>query len=175
MHAFSETACNQGTKKGFLSGEQEPWVFRGKFVFIIFFFYTSWFVIPKFSPLISGGLAADLQRLLPLETANDLFLYKTPETPTRQVYTIRPYLSADSEMLYALCRKLYVARFSDESHELEMALDSYPNLIGDMYVAWTDLKMRRSQSNGNLFLVNQQFCWCLRNFVPRVVLRRWGW
>ena len=101
------TAFNQGEKQGFLNGEQEPWVFR-------------------------GGLAADLQRLLPLESANDLFLYKSPETPTRQVYTIRPYLATDERMLYELCRKLYIGRFTDANNDLERALHSYPDLVGDV-------------------------------------------
>lgn len=37
-----------------MSGDQEPWVFR-------------------------GGLIADLQRLMPVDQGNDLFLYKLPE------------------------------------------------------------------------------------------------
>ena len=47
-----------------MSGDQEPWVFR-------------------------GGLVADLQRLIPLDTGNDLFLYKTPETSAVRLYSIR--------------------------------------------------------------------------------------
>nr|CAG4636800.1 EOG090X01OH [Ceriodaphnia reticulata]SVE72785.1 EOG090X01OH [Ceriodaphnia reticulata] len=98
---------NQGSKP-FLSGEQEPWVFR-------------------------GGLAADLQRLLPLESVNDLFLYKTPETPTRQVYTIRPYLASDERSVYELCRRLHLARVGATSCDMEKTLHSYPDLLGDIY------------------------------------------
>lgn len=101
-------AFNQGSKPGFLSGESEPWVFR-------------------------GGLAADLQRLLPLESVNDLFHYKSPETPTRQVYTIRPYLASDEKNVYDLCRRLHLARFSATHCDLENSLHSFPDLIGDIY------------------------------------------
>jgi len=101
-------AFNQGSKQGFLSGEPEPWVFR-------------------------GGLAADLQRLLPLESVNDLFHYKSPETPTRQVYTIRPFLASDERNVYDLCRRLHLARFSATHCDLENSLHSFPDLIGDMY------------------------------------------
>nr|CAG4638272.1 EOG090X01OH [Cyclestheria hislopi] len=102
-------AFNQGCKQAFLTGEQEPWVFR-------------------------GGLAADLQRLLPLESANDLFLYKSPDTPTRQVYTIRPYLPSDERTVYNLCHKLYLSRFGNGNEQLNVALHSYPDLVGDVYV-----------------------------------------
>nr|SVE83515.1 EOG090X01OH [Daphnia pulex] len=100
-------AFNQGSKQGFLTGEQEPWVFR-------------------------GGLAADLQRLLPLESVNDLFLYKSPETPTRQVYTIRPYLASDERSVYELSRRLYIARLGAAYCDMEKTLHSYPNLLGDI-------------------------------------------
>lgn len=36
-----------------------------------------------------------IKHLLPLESVNDLFLYKSPETPNNKVYTIRPYLHPD--------------------------------------------------------------------------------
>nr|SVE78081.1 EOG090X01OH [Daphnia lumholtzi] len=99
---------NQGSKQGFLSGEQEPWVFR-------------------------GGLAADLQRLLPLESVNDLFLYKSPETPTRQVYTIRPYLASDERNVYQLCHRLHIARTGANFCDMEKIFHSYPNLLGDIH------------------------------------------
>ena len=43
-----------------MSGDHEPWVFR-------------------------GGLAADLQRLMPVDSGNDLFLYQYPEAPSPEV------------------------------------------------------------------------------------------
>ncbi|CAG2107887.1 unnamed protein product, partial [Medioppia subpectinata] len=73
---------SKGYKDAFQSGEQEPWVFR-------------------------GGLTGELQRLLPVETVSDLFLYKAPESPSSQIYTIRPYLQSDESYVYDVCRKTY--------------------------------------------------------------------
>ncbi|XP_076265863.1 O-GlcNAcase isoform X3 [Rhynchophorus ferrugineus] len=69
------TWFSKGWKETFMSGEQEPWVFR-------------------------GGLTADLQRLIPVDSGNDLFVYKVPDLPTCRVYTIRPYLPTDEEQVY---------------------------------------------------------------------------
>lgn len=74
------TWFSKGWKETFMSGDQEPWVFR-------------------------GGLTADLQRLIPVDSGNDLFMYKVPEMPTNRVFTIRPYLPADEEIVYNVCTK----------------------------------------------------------------------
>ncbi|XP_052863391.1 protein O-GlcNAcase [Anopheles cruzii] len=74
------TWFSKGWKETFMSGDQEPWVFR-------------------------GGLVADLQRLVPLDAGNDLFLYKTPETSAITLYTIRPYAFADELPLYTICHR----------------------------------------------------------------------
>jgi protein O-GlcNAcase/histone acetyltransferase len=55
-----------GIREAFLSGDHEPWVFR-------------------------GGLTADLQRLMPVDSGNDLFLYQFPDQPTTNIYNIRSY------------------------------------------------------------------------------------
>jgi protein O-GlcNAcase/histone acetyltransferase len=55
-----------GIREAFLSGDHEPWVFR-------------------------GGLTADLQRLMPVDSGNDLFLYQFPDQPTNNIYNIRPF------------------------------------------------------------------------------------
>ncbi|XP_034188044.1 O-GlcNAcase isoform X2 [Osmia lignaria lignaria] len=72
---------SNGWKETFMSGEQEPWVFR-------------------------GGLTADLQRLIPVDSGNDLFVYKAPEVPTSKIYTIRPYLTSDEHAVYSVCNKV---------------------------------------------------------------------
>lgn len=72
------TGFSKGWKEAFTSGDQEPWVFR-------------------------GGLIADLQRLVPLDCGNDLFIYKLPDTPTCCFYTIRPYANADEKEVYQVC------------------------------------------------------------------------
>ena len=55
-----------GIREAFLSGDHEPYVFR-------------------------GGLTADLQRLMPVDSGNDLFMYQYPDHPTNIVYKIRPF------------------------------------------------------------------------------------
>ncbi|KAI4497198.1 hypothetical protein M0802_007682 [Mischocyttarus mexicanus] len=72
---------SNGWKETFMSGDQEPWVFR-------------------------GGLTADLQRLIPVDSGNDLFVYKAPEIPSSTIYTIRPYLSSDEGAVYAVCNQI---------------------------------------------------------------------
>ncbi|CAH1990493.1 unnamed protein product [Acanthoscelides obtectus] len=74
------TWFSKGWKETFMSGDQEPWVFR-------------------------GGLTADLQRLIPVDSGNDLFVYKVPDIPTNSVFTIRPYLSTDEKAVYEVCTK----------------------------------------------------------------------
>ncbi|CAH0554576.1 unnamed protein product [Brassicogethes aeneus] len=74
------TWFSKGWKETFMSGEQEPWVFR-------------------------GGLTADLQRLIPVDSGNDLFVYKVPDIPTCRVFTVRPYLCTDEKHVYNVCTK----------------------------------------------------------------------
>ena len=68
-----------------------------------------------------GGLAADLQRLMPVDSGNDLFLYQYPEAPssevnrvlrcTNKVYSktllqvihVRPYRPEDRDACYSIC------------------------------------------------------------------------
>ncbi|XP_018082948.1 protein O-GlcNAcase isoform X2 [Xenopus laevis] len=74
--------CRSQSSAQFLSGDQEPWAFR-------------------------GGLAGEFQRLLPIEAANDLFFQPPPLTPTSKVYTIRPYYPKDEASVYKICREMY--------------------------------------------------------------------
>ncbi|GIY72380.1 hypothetical protein CDAR_594351 [Caerostris darwini] len=91
-------------KETYMSGEQEPWSFL-------------------------GGLTSELQHLLPLESVNDLFLYKPPETPNNKIYTIRPYLPADEAQVYDVCR-----RTCDDGMDGSEVFPEYPDLIGDKLV-----------------------------------------
>ncbi|XP_076367728.1 O-GlcNAcase isoform X1 [Tachypleus tridentatus] len=100
----SFTWFSKGYKESFTSGEQEPWLFR-------------------------GGLTAELQRLLPLESVSDLFLYKAPDTPSDKVYTIRPYLSSDEAAIFEVCRKT-----CDDGLDGSDVFPDYPDLIGDKLV-----------------------------------------
>ncbi|KAM9324809.1 protein O-GlcNAcase [Gastrophryne carolinensis] len=74
--------CRSQSSAQFLSGDQEPWAFR-------------------------GGLAGEFQRLLPIEGANDLFFQPPPLTPTSKVYAIRPYYPKDEASVYKICREMY--------------------------------------------------------------------
>ncbi|XP_038677395.1 protein O-GlcNAcase isoform X1 [Scyliorhinus canicula] len=74
--------CRSQSSAQFLSGDQEPWAFR-------------------------GGLAGEFQRLLPIEGANDLFYQPPPPMPTSKVYTIRPYFAKDEASVYKICKEMY--------------------------------------------------------------------
>ncbi|KAG8202078.1 hypothetical protein JTE90_010441 [Oedothorax gibbosus] len=91
-------------KEAFMSGEQEPWSFL-------------------------GGLTSELQHLLPLDSVNDLFLYKSPEIPNNKIYTIRPYLPPDERQVYDICR-----RTCDDGMDGSDVFPEYPDLIGDKLV-----------------------------------------
>ncbi|XP_056388844.1 protein O-GlcNAcase isoform X2 [Hyla sarda] len=80
--------CRSQSSAQFLSGDQEPWAFR-------------------------GGLAGEFQRLLPIEGANDLFFQPPPLTPTSKVYTIRPYYPKDEASVYKICREMYDDEMDD--------------------------------------------------------------
>ncbi|ODN00482.1 Protein O-GlcNAcase [Orchesella cincta] len=73
---------SKGWKEAFMSGDQEPWVIR-------------------------GGLTAELQRLIPVDRGTDLYLYKAPDIPGSQTYTIRPYRSSDEASVYKICSMTY--------------------------------------------------------------------
>ncbi|XP_078269416.1 protein O-GlcNAcase isoform X2 [Rhinoraja longicauda] len=74
--------CRSQSSAQFLSGDQEPWAFR-------------------------GGLAGEFQRLLPIDGANDLFYQPPPPTPTSKVYAIRPYFPKDEASVYKICKEMY--------------------------------------------------------------------
>lgn len=76
----SYTWFSKGWKETFMSGDQEPWVFR-------------------------GGLIADLQRLIPVDSGNDLFIYTLPQLPTLNFYSIRPYCNQDEAEVFNICHK----------------------------------------------------------------------
>ncbi|XP_015429236.1 PREDICTED: protein O-GlcNAcase [Dufourea novaeangliae] len=113
----SYTWFSNGWKETFMSGDQEPWVFR-------------------------GGLTADLQRLIPVDSGNDLFVYKAPEVPSSKIYTIRPYVASDEAAVYAVCNKIcgctlssavadrLVGSFLTLSPELCMVVEDESGIVG---------------------------------------------
>lgn len=76
----SFTWFSKGWKETFMSGDQEPWIFR-------------------------GGLVVDIQRLVPIDSGNDLFIYRLPDTPTLNFFSVRPYNNLDESEIYKICHK----------------------------------------------------------------------
>ncbi|XP_061412140.1 protein O-GlcNAcase-like isoform X2 [Lethenteron reissneri] len=116
----SDEGCRSQTHSQFLSGDQEPWVFR-------------------------GGLAGELQRMLPIDGANDLFFQPPPLPPTAKVYTIRPYLPQDEAAAYKVCRETY----ADGLDGTQLFPDN-PDLIGDRLV-------------GSLLSLSPEYCFVLED------------
>ncbi|KAK7484918.1 hypothetical protein BaRGS_00023838 [Batillaria attramentaria] len=92
---------SKGYREAFTSGDQEPWVFR-------------------------GGLQAELQRLLPICTAHDLFLIKSPDWVIQKLHTFRPYQTQDKSAVYDVCLKT-----CDDGMDGTEAFLEFPSLIGD--------------------------------------------
>jgi len=90
-----------GIREAFQSGDHEPWVFR-------------------------GGLTADLQRLMPVDSGNDLFLYQYPDTPTSQVFNIRPYRVEDTEACHSVALQTW-----DDGMDASDDYSSHPTLVGE--------------------------------------------
>lgn len=49
---------------------------------------------------------SDLQRLMPIDGGNDLFVYKFPDSPTCECYLMRPYNHMDEEKVYKVYQKI---------------------------------------------------------------------
>ncbi|XP_005181562.1 protein O-GlcNAcase [Musca domestica] len=109
----SYTWFSKGWKEAFMSGDQEPWVFR-------------------------GGLIADLQRLMPIDQGNDLFVYKLPDLPTTDYYTMRPYSAMDESAVNMICTQGFLTLSlpsSAEEKELPLHLNSkFADLIADSII-----------------------------------------
>ena len=90
-----------GIREAFQSGDHEPWVFR-------------------------GGLTADLQRLMPVDSGNDLFLYPYPDSPTAQIYTIRPFSQSDTAACYQVTLQTW-----DDGIDASQYFTSHPNIVGE--------------------------------------------
>ena len=107
------------------SGDQEPWLFR-------------------------NGLFGDLQRLLPLESVNDLFLYRAPDSPSSHIFNIRPYTSADEQHVYDVCRKTSLASSDD------YLFNDVPDLIGDRFV-------------GSFLTLSSDFCFVVEDEIENKI------
>nr|XP_023023650.1 protein O-GlcNAcase [Leptinotarsa decemlineata] len=103
------TWFSKGWKETFMSGDQEPWVFR-------------------------GGLTADLQRLIPVDSGNDLFIYKVPDVPINRVFTIRPYLPSDEKVVYDICTRTCKDGLEDQLPYPEKLKDLHADRIVGPYL-----------------------------------------
>lgn len=149
-----------GWRESFSSGDQEPWVFR-------------------------GGLIADLQRLIPIDSGNDLFIYKLPDVPSTVFHCIRPYTHLDESQVYSICHK--TCRDGSDCTELfPKNLQSIPadRLVGPFVTINPELCIVVEDSknelvgyacaalDAKLFYRNQEMCWlpamCLK--YPMVLL-----
>lgn len=108
-----------------MSGEQEPWVFR-------------------------GGLTADLQRLIPVDSGNDLFIYKPPDVPSSKIYTIRPYLAVDESNVYDICRRTCMDGMDGSD-----CFRDCPDLVGDKLV-------------GGFLSLTPEFCFAVEDDIGLV-------
>lgn len=70
------------------------------------------------------------QRLIPVDSGNDLFVYKAPDVPTNRVFTIRPYLPSDERQVYEVCSKTC----KDGLEDTTIYPEKYKNLQGDRIV-----------------------------------------
>ncbi|XP_055381080.1 protein O-GlcNAcase [Condylostylus longicornis] len=120
----SYTWFSKGWKEAFMSGDQEPWVFR-------------------------GGLTADLQRLIPIDGGNDLFIYKLPDVPLSTIYTIRPYTPMDEGQIYDVYKKL--------SFDSSITL---PENLSDIFV---------DREIGAFLTLNPELCMVVQNSENEII------
>nr|CAD7570920.1 unnamed protein product [Timema californicum] len=90
------------------------------------------------------------QRLIPVDSGNDLFVYKPPDVPSSKIYTIRPYLPMDESNVYDVCRHTCM----DGMDGTECFSDQ-PNLVGDKLV-------------GGFLSLSGEFCFVVEDEVGLV-------
>ncbi|KAH9524612.1 hypothetical protein Btru_027330 [Bulinus truncatus] len=116
------TWFSKGYKEAFMSGDQEPWVFR-------------------------GGLQAELQRLLPIDSAHDLFYIKPPDYIITKAYNLRPYQPLDEDAVYHICLKT-----CDDGMDGTDVFPDNPNLMGDKLI-------------GKFVTLSQDYCFVIEDDV----------
>lgn len=68
--------------------------------------------------------------MIPVDSGNDLFIYKAPDVPTSRVYTIRPYLADDECQVYDVCTKTCKDGLGDS----QQCPDELKNVHADRFV-----------------------------------------
>lgn len=123
----SYTWFSKGWKETFMSGDQEPWIFR-------------------------GGLVVDIQRLVPIDSGNDLFIYKLPETPVLSLFTIRPFVNQDEKNVFQVCHQTCRDGFDCT----ELFPDSLQEIASDRLVA-------------PFIILNPEFCMVVENAKKTII------
>lgn len=123
----SYTWFSKGWKETFMSGEQEPWIFR-------------------------GGLVVDIQRLIPIDSGNDLFIYKLPETPVLSLFSIRPFVNQDEKNVFQVCHQTCRDGFDCT----ELFPDSLQEIASDRLVA-------------PFIILNPEFCMVVENAKKTII------
>ncbi|XP_061768490.1 protein O-GlcNAcase [Nerophis ophidion] len=93
--------CGMASVGDELGEEAEPWVFK-------------------------GGVAGEVQMLLPIGSSSELFTHPPPLFPTSRLYNIRPYHSKDKVELYRMVRQLHL-----RSQCVPESSASHPDVVGD--------------------------------------------
>lgn len=120
-----------------------------------------------------------MQRLIPVDSGNDLFIYKLPDSPTTNFYTIRPYTHIDEPEVYSICHKT-CRDGSDCSELFPDNLQSIPTdrLVGPFVTINPELCMVLQNVDNRLygyacgaldakqFYQNQEMCW-----IPEMQLK----
>lgn len=97
--------------------------------------------------MFRGGLTGELQRLLPLECATDLFTYSARPVAgdvMTQVFTIRPYNSSDEMAVYRVCNE------ANKHLCVESEINEHPQLIPNLLV-------------GGFLTISSQFCFVVED------------
>ena len=76
--------------------------------------------------MFRGGLTADLQRLMPVDSGNDLFMYMFPDHPTSLIYKIRQYRPADEDAVYRICLQTW-----EDGMDASDYYSTHPKLVGE--------------------------------------------
>jgi protein O-GlcNAcase / histone acetyltransferase len=124
----SFTWFSRGWKETFMSGDQEPWIFR-------------------------GGLVVDIQRLIPIDSGNDLFVYRLPETPTLSMFPIRPYANEDEAEIFKICHQ--TCRDGVDCTDL-FPQGTLQEIAGDRLVA-------------PFIILNPEFCMVVENMKKEII------
>ena len=65
-----------------------------------------------------------VQRLIPVDSPNELFAYAVPDLPGAKVYAVRPYRASDHKSVYNVCRMT-----CNDGGEISEVFKEFPDLL----------------------------------------------